>query len=773
MDIYAIESSALPAEARVHSFHGREALCRPYRFDVHLTVPSANDVDLGDAIGAKVALTMQSREGEPLMVFRGIIAAAKLVHQNADFGLLRIRVVPNLWLLSLSRHSRHFTKKTVPEVISAVLEEAGISSSDFELRLRGSYEPEEHIAQYQESDLDFLHRWMEFEGIYYFFEHRDEGELLVITDSKATHEPLDAAPVRYHPVLGEDATAGGHFDSFIVEQGLRPAQIRLADYNYANPTLDLSARVDVSAVGFGEVNTHAGRVFSPDAAARIANIRKEELLCREAVARGAGTALHQRSGYLTTLEDHPASDLNAEHLVIEAEHSGYAGGHAPELDQLVRPADRSTYRVRLSAIPASVQFRPARTTRWPTVWGFEVGVIDGPDDSEYAQIDDQGRYAVKMRFDESDLKEGRASTYLRMQQPHGGGVEGFHFPLRKNTEVMLTFQGGDPDRPVISGVLPNALTPSPVTSSNHTTNIIQTGGRNRIEMEDLNGSQRVTFYSPTKNTFLRLGAPNDDYNMFLFSEGVGCIWVGGRFDWRTGGDKVETVEDTVTEIFTGPFTTHVLEGDTTEEYNADKEETVAGALTEDYREKMTVDVTGPVNETYSSQTTTVAHPREEILQGAITETYTGPLTVQVGGAVTETYQAGYDLNVTGLHSTRVWSSVNETFGDFEQVTNNWLQVNKGVSTSTTVGATFELIIGLKNENIIGVKLELTPGMKSEFTAALRIGLHASIKFENFDMDKADFGAKIKNCAGAIKKRLGSLVNRGVRADNAGVHVQSS
>ena len=61
MDIYAIESSALPAEARVHSFHGREALCRPYRFDVHVTVPNANDVDLGDAIGAKVALTMQCR----------------------------------------------------------------------------------------------------------------------------------------------------------------------------------------------------------------------------------------------------------------------------------------------------------------------------------------------------------------------------------------------------------------------------------------------------------------------------------------------------------------------------------------------------------------------------------------------------------------------------------------------------------------------------------------------------------------------------------------
>ena len=189
--------------------------------------------------------------------------------------------------------------------------------------------------------------------------------------------------------------------------------------------------------------------------------------------------------------------------------------------------------------------------------------------------------------------------------------------------------------------------------------------------------------------------------------------------------------------------------------------------------KMTVVVTGPVNETYDSQTTTVTRTREETLQGSITETYAGPLTVQVGGAVTETFQGGYDLNVTGLHSTRVWASVNETFNDYESVTNNWLQVNKGVSTSTTAGVTFELIVGLKNENIIGAKIELTPGMKSEFTAALRIGLHASIKFEKFAMDKADFGVFLKTHGGAIKKRLGSLVTRGVRADNAGAHVQSS
>ena len=59
------------------------------------------------------------------------------------------------------------------------------------------------------------------------------------------------------------------------------------------------------------------------------------------------------------------------------------------------------------------------------------------------------RFGGMQVWTESDLKDGKASTYVRMMQPHGGAVEGFHFPLRRNTEVVLSFIGGDPDRPLL------------------------------------------------------------------------------------------------------------------------------------------------------------------------------------------------------------------------------------------------------------------------------------------------------------------------------------
>jgi type VI secretion system secreted protein VgrG len=96
-----------------------------------------------------------------------------------------------------------------------------------------------------------------------------------------------------------------------------------------------------------------------------------------------------------------------------------------------------------------------------------------------------------------------------MMQPHGGTTEGFHFPLRRGTEVVFTFLGGDPDRPVIAGVVPNAHTPSPINKDNHTKNMIRTGGGNHITFDDAKGKEFIHFFTP-KLTEMFMGGPTDD-----------------------------------------------------------------------------------------------------------------------------------------------------------------------------------------------------------------------------------------------------------------------
>ena len=146
---------------------------------------------------------LDRQDGRPPFAFHGIFSEAALVHHEPDGrAFLRAVLVPRLWRLTQTLHSRIFTQQTIPDILKKTLEDGGLTSADYSLQLTGQYPPEEHVCQYRESHFDFLSRWMEREGLYYFFEQGDDGEKLVIADDKSAHEALPPAPVRYFAALG-------------------------------------------------------------------------------------------------------------------------------------------------------------------------------------------------------------------------------------------------------------------------------------------------------------------------------------------------------------------------------------------------------------------------------------------------------------------------------------------------------------------------------------------------------------------------------------------
>jgi type VI secretion system secreted protein VgrG len=652
-EIFSVTSSAFPEGTLVVGFRGSEALSRPYAYEIFLVSSAEGDeLDLSDTVGSKATLTIRRGDDAPPFVFAGVLSSVELLHELGGRSLLRATLVPQLWLLTLTCHSRLFTKQSIPDILRAVLEDSGFSSDDYSLRLTRSYPPEEHVCQYQESNFDFLSRWMEREGLYYFFEHEEGGERLVITDDLGTHVPLAPSPVRYHPTTGRDVSAGERFQSFTCKQSSLPAVVRLKDYDYANPTLDVSGSAPVSPSGLGEISVHGERFFSPADGKRLAALRAEELRARQTVFAAAGSAFFLRSGYTFELEEHPRPSWNARYLAIEVEHYGCQAIATQDLRRMTGLDSDEVYRASVRAIPASVQFRAERRTPAPRIYGYENGVVDGEAESEYAQIDAQGRYAVKLHFDESDLKNGKASTWVRMLQPHGGGKEGFHFPLRKGTEVLLVFLGGDPDRPVIAGVGPNMHKPSPVTSTNHTKNVIQTGGENRFEIEDFAGKQYVKITTPTEETMLHLGAPhNPTHNIQLQTKGNARFKFGTDWDVTVGGHLDEHVVKEVKETYDSTQTTHV-KGAVEEQYDTSQKTTVkgpktthaTGAVNEQYDSTLSTHVKGEVCEDYDvgqsttilsgGQTSTITGPQTTILTGNRAETITGTLTQTVSGAMT-------------------------------------------------------------------------------------------------------------------------------------------
>ena len=552
-DLFSLKSKALPAGTRVAGFHGTEALSSIYRISVFLHVANDEEFDMSDVLGARARLDILPGE----YAIHGILADVELLNDYAKSGLFRATLVPELWQLSLTRHSRIFVDESIPQIIEKVLKSSGLHAADFKIDVQGAYKALDHVCQYQESNLDFISRWMEREGMYYYFEQGDDREILVITDYLQNHHALSPKPVRYHAQSGGDSSAGASFESFTCRQSRLPSVVHMKDYDYTKPSLDVSATHPVSATSLGEIHHYGANFLTPDEGKRLATVRSQEFLAREKVFHANGRVYNLRSGYLFTLEDHPRATFNAEYLVSSIEHFGNQSGNGADLRKLMDLPFDDAYRCHVACIPGETQFRALQTTSIPRIYGVEEAVIDAGDGHPYAEMDSHGRYKVKIKFDESDLDSGTASMWVRMLQPHGGDIEGFHFPLRKGTEILLVFMGGDPDRPVITGVAHNAHNPSAVTGGNSTKNVIQTGGRNRFEMEDQEGSQYIWQNTPPLDTFFYMGATFQGHNLILSTKGLGLIYTHDNLDITVEGKLTVDVTKEVKETYHNTKTTDI------------------------------------------------------------------------------------------------------------------------------------------------------------------------------------------------------------------------
>jgi type VI secretion system secreted protein VgrG len=751
-DLFTLKSKALPAGTRVAGFRGTEALSSVYRISVFLHIAHDEEFDMADALGARARLDILPGE----YAIHGILSDVELLNDYAKSGLFRATLVPELWQLSLTRHSRIFVDESIPQIIAKVLQSSGLQGADFKIDVQGPYKALDHVCQYQESNLDFISRWMEREGMYYYFEQGEDREILVITDYLQSHHALSPKPVRYHPHSGGDTSAGASFESFTCKQARLPSAVHLKDYDYTKPSLDVSGSHPVSTTSLGEIHHYGENFLTPDEGKRLATVRSQEFLAREKVFHGDGRVYNLRSGYTFLLDDHPRAGFNADYLVTSIEHFGNQSSNVADLKKFMDLPFDDVYRCHVACIPAKTQFRAVRTTAMPRIYGVEEAVIDATAGHPYAEIDSHGRYKVKVKFDESDLDSGQASMWVRMLQPHGGDIEGFHFPLRKGTEVLLVFMGGDPDRPVITGVAHNSHNPSAVTVANSTKNVMQTGGRNRFEMEDQEGSQYIWQNTPPLDTFFYMGATFQAHNLILSTKGLGLIFTGSNLDI----------------IVQGAMTTDVTL-----------------AVTETYHNIKTTDIALAVTETYHNTVTQEygLHHDIKVLAGGRKEEITGIFEQELHTGYKKTVQAGmeehisggpgYTLTVTPNHDVDVTDLYHLHAKDVKWDIDNDITINCNKYSMTqradvshfTYGNYVGGYFGMKSEIFGGLKTDLFLGARGILTvgAKMDVTLGASID--------AKLGLKVDIVAGiTVEGKFGPVFKmKPFRLENAEVEVKAA
>ena len=187
-DPYRLFLDGFPKEAfRVRSLVGREALSEAYAFDVTVTGPTSGDVARA-ALGARAVLVFHVREEE--RAFYGVVASVRVVEAHAPADLVRysVRVVPRLWLLKKKRRTRIFQRMRVPDIVTSVLAEAGISTR---WQLSRQYPEREYCTQYEETDYRFVKRLLAEAGIFFYFPSGGTVSSAALAES-ATMEAIGA-----------------------------------------------------------------------------------------------------------------------------------------------------------------------------------------------------------------------------------------------------------------------------------------------------------------------------------------------------------------------------------------------------------------------------------------------------------------------------------------------------------------------------------------------------------------------------------------------------
>ena len=566
----------------VARFHGEEGLSQLYSFEI-LLVSEKADLDLEAILQSPALFTIKSKNGD--LPYHGILASFEQMHKADTWVFYRAVLRPKLWWLTLTHHNQVFLNKKLDQFLADVLMDGGLSQGlDFQFRLQGQYPVWDYLCQYSESHFGFLSRWLERDGVYYWFEQGDSGEKMLASDTRIAHMPMPGHETfHYAPPTGLDATLADEVvKSFTLKRTPMPKSLLVKDYNYEKPSLDLTGRAMVADKGRGEIYIYGEHFKDLGEGNRLAQVRADEWKCREQVFHGMSNAPAIRPGYVFHLDRHYRADFNQNYLTIGMSHEGSQERYLLNGLGVSGLSDRDNlfYRNHFECIPATVQFRPVREADKPRIHGSISAKIDAAGSGQYAELDSQGRYKVILPFDLSGRSGGKASAYVRMMQPYAGQDMGMHAPLHKGTEVLLSFIDGDPDRPVISGAIPNPETPGPVNDGNQTMVRLKSGGGNVIHMEDQEGSQRILMHTPTAGSFIRVGYKNDpdDDNEVEDPQGACMKDNIEGIKLKSGGNMTVECEDSCTIVHGDEFIR--IDGDERYIIDGQTEEFVGGLATE-------------------------------------------------------------------------------------------------------------------------------------------------------------------------------------------------
>jgi len=472
----------------------------------------------------------------------GVVQSFRYSGRNGRFYLYVADVVPTLWQFSLRKNFRIFQVKKAQEIVKQVLEDGGINSERYRFALVNQARLRKFCVQYGETDLEFITRILEEEGIFYFFEHYKDKHVMVMSDNPAVHIPIQGNKFIACNSHGGLVAEKESISAFTYSQHQTPDAYTHRNFNFKNPPLDLTANRSGGNQGKFEIYDYPALHVEQGRGNDLAAVRIEQLTTLQKLGKGKSSSYRLTPGYTFTLTGHDSKSLNDNYLLIRVAHSG---SQPQSLEE--KAGGGAEYGNSFTVIPATTAFRPPLTMYKPVVKGIQTATVVGPKGEEI-HTDDYGRVRVQFHWDREGKRDEKSSCWIRCGQAWGGLSRGGQFIPRIGDEVLVDFVDGDPDRPIVTGSVYNSdnmpinSLKKSITQSGFKTKTHKGEGFHELRFDDAKGREEIYLQSEKDLNILVKNRKGQTVG------GDSGAVIGKNCDLSVGGDSFTNIKGKSTEI---------------------------------------------------------------------------------------------------------------------------------------------------------------------------------------------------------------------------------
>ncbi|QYD69448.1 type VI secretion system tip protein VgrG [Paraburkholderia edwinii] len=543
---------------KLRSVRGTERLSEIYEYSLHLYTPAdpslsdelTSNLDLKAMIGKSLTVTIdldgagassrspapQANTGAGKREISGLVFAAKYLGRNARQSHYQITIKPWIELARQRTDYRIFQRQSVVEIIDSVLKDQYMYS--YVKRLSNDYAKLEYQVQYGESDFAFIQRLMQEHGIYWFFEHSNGFHRMVLVDQISAHKFADSEAYRTLLYKTSDGRIDEeHISEFDITQSLRPGVWTTDDYDFTKPKAVITASNELpqhTAHNQLERYEWPGDYVDPAQGDAFARVRMQQLRAEGETGHGKGNVRNIACGTVFELDRYPVGSANQKYLVLGATFDGR---------EIVDATQTGDYAIttEFDVQPANTMYRPRRTISRPRTTGPQTAIVTGAPGSEI-WTNEYGQVKLKFHWDRSPVKDQNSSCWVRVSYPWTGTNYGSINIPRVGTEVIVDFENGDPDRPIVTGRVYNAASmppwtlPDNATQSGTLTRSSKNGAygnANAIRFEDRTGAEELWIHAEKDQ---RIEVEHDESH-----------WVGNDRKKKIDGNETVHVQKNRTE----------------------------------------------------------------------------------------------------------------------------------------------------------------------------------------------------------------------------------